>query len=248
MQAVFERKVFNLKALDVDSKTRTVKIAIASLGDVDLDKDVFSPTSFDKTIKERGPQGTKEIWHMIDHGYSITSALSKFSELYKEGNQIVGISPYRDTALWRDTVFPLYEVGDINQHSVGFRTIQSRDMGDGVREIQEVQLWEGSAVLWGANPNTPSLGVTKSALTPEQMESEIRRFDLLIKSIKSGTFDDDNSLLLLELKRLQQFTIDLTKTTTEPEEKATQPDTVKDLLTMIHLETELKHSISKIFN
>src|SRR5689334_17408068 len=117
MQAALERKVFDLKTLDVDAKTKSVKIAIAELESVDRDNDIFSVTAFDKTIKERGPLGSKEIWHMADHGWTLTSALSKFKELYKEGKYIVGISEYRDTALWRDTVWPLYEAGDINQHS-----------------------------------------------------------------------------------------------------------------------------------
>jgi phage head maturation protease len=245
MQAALERKVFDLKTLDVDAKTKSVKIAIAELESVDRDNDIFSATAFDKTIKERGPQGTKEIWHMADHGYSLTSALSKFKELYRDGKYVVGVSEYRDTALWRDTIWPLYEAGDINQHSVGFRTVKSGQYSETVREITEAALWEGSAVLWGANPFTPTLGVSKSMLKPEQVAAEIKRFDLLIKSIKQGRFDEDNSLLLLELKRLQQFTIDLTSTSTVPEEKSTQPDSVTDL---IDIAKELKHTITGLFN
>lgn len=244
MQAALESKQFNLKALDIDTPTKRVKIAIAELESVDRDNDVFSTTAFDKTIKERGPQGTNEIWHMADHGYSLTSALSKFKELYKEGKYIVGVSEYRDTALWRDTVWPLYEAGDINQHSVGFRTVKFSKRADGVREIQEAALWEGSAVLWGANPYTPTQGVFKS-MTPDQQESTIKRYDRLIKSIKEGRFDDDNSLLLLELKRLQQIMVDLTSDSTVPEEKSTQPDSAKE---MIDLGAELKNTITGLFN
>lgn len=245
MKAVLEHKVFNLKTLDVDTKTRSVKVAIAELESVDRDGDVFSSTAFDKTIKERGPQGSNEIWHMADHGYCLTSALSKFTELYKEGKHIVGISPYRDTALWRDTIWPLYEAGDINQHSVGFRTMKFAKRADDVREITEAALWEGSAVLWGANPYTPTLGITKSAITPEIIESEIKRFDLLIKSIKAGRFDDDTSLLQLELTRLQQFAIDLSSHATQPETKSTEPDSAKVL---IDIQNELKHTITGLFN
>lgn len=245
MKAVLERKVFDLKTLDVDRPTKTVKIAIAELESVDRDNDIFAVTAFDKTIKERGPLGSKEIWHMADHGYSLTSALSKFKELYREGKYIVGVSEYRDTALWRDTIWPLYDAGDINQHSVGFRTVKSGQYSENVREITEAALWEGSAVLWGANPYTPTLGLTKSALTTDQIEAEVKRFDLLIKSIKAGRFDEDNSLMLLELKRLQQFTIDLTSISTQPEEKSTEPDSVKELL---DLETEFKTTIKGLFN
>lgn len=244
MKAALERKIFDLKTLDVDAKTKSVKIAIAELESVDRDNDIFSLTAFDKTIKERGPQGSKEIWHMADHGYSLKAALSKFKELYREGKYIVGVSEYRDTALWRDTVWPLYEAGDINQHSVGFRTVKSGQYSESVREITEAALWEGSAVLWGANPYTPTLGVTKSALSTEQIECEIKRYDLLIKSIKEGRFDEDSSLLTLELKRLQQFTIDLTTISTQPE-KSTEPDSAKEL---IDIQAELTSTITGLFN
>lgn len=249
MQAALERKQFNLKALDVDTTTRSVKIAIAELESIDRDNEVFSPTAFDKTIAERGPKGTNEVWHMTDHGWSLKSALSKFKELYKEGKYIVGVSQYRDTALWRDTVWPLYEAGDINQHSVGFRTVKSVESTNGEpRELLEVTLWEGSAVLWGANPHTPVLGLTKSAFKQEDVDDAISRYDKLIKAIKSGRFDDDDSLLTLELKRLQQFTIDLSRISTEPGEKSTQPVKAKDLVELIQMGSEIKNTVSGLFN
>ena len=68
---------------------------------------------------------------------------------------------------------------------------------------------------------------------------------MLIKGVKSGHFDEDNSLLQLELKRLQQFAIDLSLNTTQPEEKSTEPDSVQVL---IDLQTELKHTITGLFN
>ncbi|ACU61353.1 HK97 family phage prohead protease [Chitinophaga pinensis] len=248
MQSALERKQFNLKALDVDTKTRSVKIAIAELESVDRDNEIFSPTAFDKTIAERGPKGTNEVWHMADHGWSLNSALSKFKELYKEGKYIVGISDYRDTKLWRDTIWPLYEAGDINQHSVGFRTVKSISSEDGSpREILEVTLWEGSAVLWGANPYTPVMGITKSAFKQEDVDDAISRYDKLIKAVKSGRFEEDDSLLMLELKRLQQFTIDLSRISTQPEPGSTEPVKAKDLVEMIQLESELKNTVAGLF-
>ncbi len=47
----------------------------------------------------------------------------------------------------------LYEAGLINQHSIGFSTLKSDvNQKTGVRTITELKLYEGSAVLWGANP------------------------------------------------------------------------------------------------
>ncbi len=86
----YQSKTFNLKALDVDNKTKSVKVAIAELETIDRDNDVFDPSAFDVTIKQRGPNGTNEIWHLSDHTSKSLSALSKFSELGRDGkNEIL---------------------------------------------------------------------------------------------------------------------------------------------------------------
>lgn len=245
MQAVYEKKYFDLKALDVDTPTKTVKVAIAELESIDRDDDAFTPTAFDKTIKERGPQGTNEIWFLTDHEASIKSALGKFNEVYKEGKYIVGVARYKqDHALWRDTVWPMYRDGDINQHSVGYTTVKSQKAKAGYREITEAALWEGSAVLWGANRNTPTIAVIKSMNKQQQADYFGKRFDVLIKSIKAGRYEEDNSLLLIELKQLQQHLIDLSEGSTEPVMEATQPDSVQEL---IDLKSEFKNTIQGLF-
>jgi hypothetical protein len=115
----FLKKSIDGSALDVDKKSRRVKIAIASTENVDLQNDVIAKGAFNRTIAHRGPQGTNEIWHLIDHNASIQTALGKFSELGMEGQHLVGVSEYKDSYLWREVVWPLYEKGDINQHSIG---------------------------------------------------------------------------------------------------------------------------------
>lgn len=162
----YQKKYFNLKALDVDEKTKSVKVAIAEMETKDRDGDVIVPEAFNRTIKNKGPKGSNEIWHLLDHTPTSFSALSKFSELFVEGKHLVGVSKYKqDLFAWREVAWPLYVSGDFTQHSIGFSTVKAKKKDD-YNEIQEIELWEGSAVLWGANPNTPTLGVTKS-LKPE---------------------------------------------------------------------------------
>lgn len=238
------KKTFDLKALDVDTKTKQVKIAISQLETVDRDKDVFDPSAYDKTIKENGPKGMNEIWHLLDHTPRSFSALSKFKELGREGKYITGVSHYKDSFAWREVAWPLYEAGDITQHSVGFEIVKAepRDSKE-VRVIKEVRLYEGSAVLWGAQPDTPTMQVVKGLMNLED-DSEItaaEKIEQLIKRIYKGRFDEDQTLFIIELKRLQYlfdskqvekiFEPETTSTqdttqTTEPEPTTTLPEYV----------------------
>jgi uncharacterized protein len=219
---IYEKKYFNLKALDVDTQTRQVKVAIAQMEDIDRDGDVFAKSAFDRTIKAKGPQGANEIWHLLDHTSTSFSALSKFSELYVEGKYIVGISKYKDSFAWREVAWPLYESGDFSQHSVGFRTVKSQDK-DGFREILEVELWEGSAVLWGAQKDTPTQQVWKS-MTFEEKKVDIQsRMNRLVKFIQSNPdFEETKSLVTLEFKQIQQQLLEL-ENATQPAENAPDP-------------------------
>lgn len=219
---IYEKKYFNLKALDVDTATRQVKVAIAQMEDIDRDKDVFAKSAFDRTINAKGPKGSNEIWHLLDHTPTSFSALSKFTEVYKEGIYVVGVSKYKDSFAWREVAWPLYESGDFTQHSVGFRTVKS-EQRDGYREITEVELWEGSAVLWGAQPDTPTMQVRKGLTFQEQSKDLQSRLNRLCKFIQSSQdIDESKSLIEIEFKQIQQQLIDL-ENSTQPAENAPDP-------------------------
>lgn len=226
--SLIERKnTDNDSVLDVDTEKRMVKIAIASMGDIDRDDDIFDSKAFNNTIRQKGPSGSNEVWHLLDHGWGIASAaLSKPKELFIEGNKLCMVSPYRDTFNWKNA-WALYEAGDINQHSVGFSVMNSiRETRDGkeIRVITEASLWEGSAVLWGANANTPTLEVVKNWLDnyqQEQKEPIGQRFNRIYKQLKDGKVNEENvSLLKIEFKYLEQYIIELEERASESAEKA----------------------------
>lgn len=233
----YQSKTFSLKALDVDTTTRQVKVAIGAFGNLDRDGDVIVPGAATKTIAQRGPMGSNEIWHLVDHSASIKSALGKFSELYATQDHIIGVSKYKDSALWRDTVWPLYEAGDINQHSIGFSVVKESKQKD-FNQIEEIALWEGSAVLWGANPNTPTQGVFKSMTTEEKIDQIHDRFKRLRKGLKSGV---DVSLLVIEIKQLEQLVLDDVSTSAAESTETAQPIIEVDVL------QELQKTISENF-
>lgn len=202
---MFTTKTFDLKALDVDESSRRVKVAIAETESVDRDNELIDPKAFNQTISRKGPKGTNEVWHLIDHNPSLETALGKFTELYMDGKYLVGVSEYKDSWLWREVAWPLYKSGDINQHSIGFRVVGNKEKANGYDIIKEVELFEGSAVLWGANPNTPTMEVAKS-LYREKQESFEDRLEWICKSLRDGKYNEEKqSLLILEIQQLAKF-------------------------------------------
>lgn len=216
--------------LDVSSEGRKVKVAISHLGSMDLDGDVIDKSAYNKTISERGPKGSNLIWHLTDHNASLKNAVGKFSEMYVEKDYLVGITEIPNTT-WGNDVLEFYKSGAINQHSVGFRTIKSEPVNAGksdeYRLIKEILLYEGSAVLWGANPNTPTLSVSKS-LTVEERKSEfeatMKELSTFHKLFKTGHLTDESfELIQVKINQLTQRIQQLFDATL-PAEKAVEPD------------------------
>lgn len=231
MKEGYNKKYLNIKALDIDTPTKQVKIAVSEMGTVDLDKELIVPTAWNKTIKERGPAGSNQVWHLLDHGWSSFDALSKPKEIFvQDGKYLVFVSQYKDNFAWREVAWPLYEGGDFTEHSVGYTVVSSNKLKD-YTELTELMLWEGSAVLWGANRNTPTLSVEGKSLL-EQKEDVHSRLNRIIKAVDKKVYGDDNSLLVIQLKQLQHLFSDL-KNITLPSEEPTTPIEEKKLDTAI---------------
>lgn len=207
---------------DVDMETRKVKAVWARMGNVDLDNDVIAPEAFTKTLQERGPQGKNLIWSLVDHKAAMKYAIGKPVELYIEGDALVAVTPVIETECGED-MLKLYEAGLINQHSIGFSTIKSETNNEtGVRTIKELMLYEGSAVLWAANPETPTIALYKG-MTPDEIKDTLNgRLEKLVKSFKHGNFTDETfSLLEIEIKQIQNAIANLA---TPPAAIAVEPE------------------------
>ena len=209
--------------MDVDEEKRIVKACWSRMGIVDLDNDIMDFNCFTKTLGERGPKAKNQIWSLVDHRPETKYALGKPSELYVEGDMLIAITKIVDTDCGEDAI-KLYNAGCINEHSVGFRTIKEQmDVKSGIRTIQEVMLYEGSAVLFGANPETPTLSL-KALGKPNDKASLVARLERLCKAFKSGTFTDETfGLLEIEIKQIQSeieniSTLPVVKTVEPPKE------------------------------
>ena len=89
----------------------------------------------------------------------------------------------------------------------------------GIRTIKELMLYEGSAVLWAANPETPTLAMYKGMEAAKVQETLNGRLEKLLKAFKHGTFTDETfSLLEIEIKQIQTAISELT---TQPVAAAT---------------------------
>lgn len=214
--------------LDVDDASRRVKVVISKMGNLDLDNDVIDRGAYTKTVKERGPKGSNLIWHLTDHTASLKNAVGKFSEITTEGDHLVGVTNIPNTT-WGNDVLEFYKTGHINQHSVGFRVIKGEPVNAGKADeyylIKEILLYEGSAVLWAANPSTPTLAVGKS-LSKEDMEKEylqlLKDLSNFTRLFSKGHFSDE-TFELIEIReaqltaRLKQLIENLSESATEPQ-------------------------------
>ena len=223
MMKQFQSKDISESILDVDSSTRRVKTVWSRMNNIDLDSDVIVPEAFTKTLSERGPVGKNLVYSLVDHQADMASVLGKPEQLYVEGDKLIAITPIVETSRGNDMI-KLYEAGVINQHSIGFSTLKSdwQDSSQKVRVIKELKLYEGSAVLWGANPETPTLDV--KSLSKEDLNN---RLEKLLKAFRNGRFTDETfALMEIQIKKIQVDLLELD--ITQSAQSAIEPINSKD--------------------
>jgi len=60
-------KNFTNSVKDIDPKGRIVTGYYSAFGNVDSDDDVILPGAFERTLRERGPEGKNRIMHLWQH-------------------------------------------------------------------------------------------------------------------------------------------------------------------------------------
>ena len=191
-------KNYDATIKDLDVATGIVTGYFSQFNSIDLDGDVIMPGAFTKTIAERGPDSSKpEIAYLWQH--DTTKPLGKLMVLREDNFGLYFEAKMSDTT-WGEDALKLYRDGVITQHSIGYQVIKSvetqMDMEEEVEQIYEVKLWEGSAVTFGANPNTPFTGF-------KSLEEREDRIKTLVKAIKNGSYTDETfGLIEFELLKL----------------------------------------------
>jgi len=207
MKGLFQTKGLDLEVKDIDAKTRRVKVALSRFGNVDSDGDVITRGAFAKSIQERGheSQGNRKIKFLRYHDFE--HEIGKWISLEESSDYLIGIGELGRSTKGNDALLD-YQDGIITEHSIGFISIPDKTFlrEDGITELREVFLMEGSAVTFGANQDTPVLDVSKSENRKEYLDKLNEKMFNLINALKNGKGTDDrletfeNQLRVLQSK------------------------------------------------
>lgn len=200
------KNIGELIVKDVDMKEGIVTGYASRFGNVDSDGDIMEKGCYQKTISENGPtSGRPRIAHLWMH--SSYEPVGKLLELMEDDYGLLFRSKLSKSNRGKDAL-ALYEEGIINEHSVGFQGVKFEDdikdeskPWDRIRTFKEVKLWEVSSVVFGANPDTPTIGVKD--LNPEQAANVIKRLENMERTLRKGTGLTDDAFRLLEIECAQ---------------------------------------------
>lgn len=212
-------KSFDLNFKDVDLKKGIVSGYFASFGTKDSDGDIIEQGSFQKTIKERGPEGKKLIKWLLDH--DTTKAIGKVEKLWEDSFGLAYEGKVGRHTLGKDFLL-MVEDEIINQHSFGYKIIKDQyDSQAKANYIKELKMFEGSSIQFlGANENTPVTGI-------KNLEDALSYCAKLEKFVRTSTATDDTLIQLdTQLKSLQA-TIEPLLKSTQPEPEPIHPDLFK---------------------
>ena len=215
MKGLLEYKNFTAEVKDIDMKSMTVTGYWSKFGNVDYDDDIIAMGAATKTIAERGPMGSNEIFFLNQHNWAQPHGKPTVLEAQEKG--IYFESKVAPTSYGKDALV-LYAEGIVVQHSIGFSTVKADyDQKTGVRTIKEIKLYEGSNVTLGANPETPFTGF--KSLTMAEINDQISK---MIKLLKDGSLTDEGfGRLEIALKQFQLEAYNLGKNSLESNEPKT---------------------------
>lgn len=213
---LIQKAFSNCKVDDIDQKGRVV-VAANAFDNEDADGDISAVGSFTKTLKEHF---SRARW-FLNHDKSLLLGVPiEGNEVYPHLKMVGQLNMEKQIGKDAYSDYKLYaEYGKSLEHSIGVNPIQ-RDKKDR-RIVKEWQLWEYSTLTsWGANPNTPMLGI-KSA---QDMSETIDWLDIMLR--KGDYTDERFKQIELHIKTLRSLALEpeLQATTRQdkPDEKQAQ--------------------------
>lgn len=218
---------------DIDESKRIVKGVFSKTNIEDSDGDVIVSGAFRKSIQERGPASSsiRKVAHLRNHNWD--KAIGSLKELYEDADNLIFVSQLGRADEGKNALYD-YQDGIIREHSIGFLIPQDKaEMNGDVRMIKEVNLFEGSAVTFGANEFTPVLDVSKSEDAKSHLDLLNSQMTTLIKALAKGLGTDERLYSIeMQLRKLQSQYNSLfekllkqpDKTTDETEKKSIKTD------------------------
>jgi len=186
----YQTKSVDVKLSDIDEKNHIMTGYFSVFGNIDSDGDMIVPGAFKRSIDESGVKGKDRIKHLKNH--KTEQIIGKLLELYEDNYGLKFVSQLLPTTIGKDA-FIEYKMGVLKEHSIGFQTINKAPKQSYV-ELNEIKLWEGSSVTWGANEMALTTAV--KSLDKETLEQE---FESLLKYVKSS-IECEEKKWLFEIK------------------------------------------------
>jgi HK97 family phage prohead protease len=191
---------------DMDASKREVAVYLSKFGNIDSDNDVIQKGAFKKSLQERGPNApsNRKIAFLRHHNWEMP--IGVFTKLMEDDNGLFAVGRLGTSTLgedaWRD-----YQDGIIREHSIGFQRISDKtkfvkdtsNPAGGFTLLQEVKLWEGSAVTFGANELTNVVDIMKSENKKAYIDKITDDLHTVIKALANGKGSDER-LYELEMK------------------------------------------------
>lgn len=182
---------------DLDDKGRIV-VAANAFGNIDSDRDISMPGSFDITIKNNFARLRWFLNHDRGQLLGVPLEATPTKEYLKVSGQInldkqIGRDTYADYKLFADH-------GKSLEHSIGVDAIKYfEDRENNVRKVTEWKWWEYSTLTgWGANENTPLISI-KSA-------GPAMALDLFELRLEKGNYSDETFIAIEgSIKRLKSL-------------------------------------------
>ena len=200
--------------IDADEKAGIVKGYASVFNNVDSDNDIIKSGAYKKTIAENG----RRVKYLYQH--DMDKPIGKMVHLEEDEKGLVFEAQIAKTQLGID-VIELIKAGVITENSVGILPIQ-KEMVNGRREINEVKLYEVSAVTLAANDQAMILDV-KGNVDPNKV---IKRYDNIAKLVRKGNISDELGYTLeAEILKLKSIFMNMTTSPTDIE--VTKPEVVK---------------------
>ena len=207
-------KTVSIKVTDLDEGSRQVKGYFSSFDTLDSDRDVIRKGAFSKSINERGPQssGNRKIAHLRNHDWE--QQIGNPIELFEDSKGLGFVSQMGRSTKGQDA-FLDYQDGILREHSIGFNYLGDKMKfvedsplhKEGHWEINEVKLWEGSGVTFGANSLTPVIDVAKGLKDNSYTLKKLQELTITLEgALKNGKGTDERLVnieqMFAQLKQL----------------------------------------------
>jgi HK97 family phage prohead protease len=221
----YQVKSHNLILKDLDMGSRQVAMYLSDFDSLDSDNDIIRRGAFKKSIMERGPlsSSNRKIAFLRHHNWEMP--IGKFIELGEDEKGLYAVAKLSSSTDGMDAMAD-YEEEIIREHSIGFKYMKDKirfvedetmDMG-GYYEVNEVQLFEGSAVTFGANEYTNVVEVAKAEGRDKIATKISNEIATLANSLSKGKGSDERQYgFEMKLKYLNSRLLDLAQA--EPFEK-----------------------------